>query len=106
VYSLGGSITLIATTTTLTGGATFTGVIRLARVTAETTSQAILDQYSANYPIGVAQDYSFVGDNATMTFTWNVVGNPANLLHLSWPHHRFVPSVSVVTPHGSHGSNS
>ncbi|KAJ7168371.1 glycoside hydrolase family 81 protein [Mycena crocata] len=88
LYSLSGSISLSATTTALTGAGTFTGVIRLARVTAESTSQAILDQYSANYPTSLALDYSFAGDTATMSFTWNVVGNPANLLHLSWPHHR------------------
>ncbi|KAJ7491185.1 glycoside hydrolase family 81 protein [Mycena latifolia] len=107
VYSLGGSISLTASTTALTGGATFTGVIRIARVTAESTSQAILDQYSANYPTGVALDYTFSGDNATMSFTWNVVGNPANLLHLSWPHHRkhlvnpaFVTGLSYLTTKG------
>ncbi|KAJ7184405.1 glycoside hydrolase family 81 protein [Mycena filopes] len=88
LYSLGGSISFTATPAALTGSATFTGVIRLARVTAETTSQALLDQYSANYPTSVALDYTFAGDNATMSFTWNVVGNAANLLHLSWPHHR------------------
>ncbi|KAF7359182.1 Glycoside hydrolase family 81 protein [Mycena sanguinolenta] len=88
IYSLGGSISLIATQTTLTGSSTFTGVIRLARITAESTSQAILDQYSANYPTSVALDYTFSGDSAVMSFTWNVVGNAANLLHLSFPHHR------------------
>ncbi|KAJ7778636.1 glycoside hydrolase family 81 protein [Mycena maculata] len=106
-YSLGGSITLIANTTTLTGGATFTGVIRIARVTAESTSQEILDQYSATYPTGVALDYTFTGDNTTMSFTWNVVGNAANLLHLSWPHHRkhlvnpvYVTGLSYLTTKG------
>ncbi|KAJ7700255.1 glycoside hydrolase family 81 protein, partial [Mycena olivaceomarginata] len=88
IYSLGGSISLTATQTTLTGSAIFTGVIRLARVTTESTSQAILDQYSANYPTSVALDYTFSGDTSTMSFTWNVVGNAANLLHLSFPHHR------------------
>ncbi|KAJ7090384.1 glycoside hydrolase family 81 protein [Mycena belliarum] len=88
VYSLGGSISLSASQTTLTGSSIFTGVIRLARVTAESTSQAVLDQYSANYPIGVALDYTFSGDTSVMSFTYNVVGNAANLLHLSWPHHR------------------
>ncbi|KAJ7118867.1 glycoside hydrolase family 81 protein [Mycena epipterygia] len=88
LYSLSGVIFLTATATALTGRATFTGVIRLARVTAESTSQAILDKYSANYPTGVALGYVFSGNKATMTFNWNVVGNPANLLHLSWPHHR------------------
>ncbi|KAJ7460901.1 glycoside hydrolase family 81 protein [Mycena galericulata] len=107
IYSLGGSISLTANATTLKGGAPFTGVVRLARVTAESTSQAILDQYSANYPTGVALDYSFSGDNATMSFTWNVVGNAANLLHLSWPHHRkhlvnpaYVTGLSYLTTKG------
>ncbi|KAJ7118834.1 glycoside hydrolase family 81 protein [Mycena epipterygia] len=107
LYSLGGSISLTATATTLTGHSTFTGVIRLARVTAESTSQAILDQYSANYPTGVALDYTFAGDNATLSFTWNVVGNSANLLHLSWPHHRkhlvnpaYVTGLSYLTTKG------
>ncbi|KAJ6620303.1 glycoside hydrolase family 81 protein [Mycena sp. CBHHK59/15] len=107
IYSLGGSISLTATATTLTGGTTFTGVIRLARVTAESTSQVILDQYLANYPTGVALDYSFTGDNATMSFTWNVVGNPSQLLHLSWPHHRkhlisptYVSGLSYLTTKG------
>ncbi|KAJ7778604.1 glycoside hydrolase family 81 protein [Mycena maculata] len=108
VYSLGGeSITLTANSTSLTGGATFTGIIRIARVTTESTSQAILDQYSTTYPTGVALDYTFTGDNATMSFTWNVVGNAANLLHLSWPHHRkhlvnpaYVTGLSYLTTKG------
>ncbi|KAJ6620302.1 glycosyl hydrolase family 81-domain-containing protein [Mycena sp. CBHHK59/15] len=107
IYSLGGSISLTATTTTLTGEAAFTGVIRIARVTEESTSQAVLDQYSANYPTSVALDYTFSGDSATLSFTWNVVGNAAQLLHLSWPHHRkrlvnptYITGLSYLTTKG------
>ncbi|KAG6847887.1 hypothetical protein H0H93_005187, partial [Arthromyces matolae] len=35
-----------------------------------------------------ASDYVFSGDVGTLRFTWNVVGNAANLLMLTWPHHR------------------
>ncbi|KAJ7611622.1 glycoside hydrolase family 81 protein [Roridomyces roridus] len=70
LYSLGGSIKLTVTSSTITGASSFTGVIRLARVTSDSTSQGILDQYSANYPTGVALDYTFSGNNATMSFTW------------------------------------
>ncbi|KAK7035829.1 glycoside hydrolase family 81 protein [Favolaschia claudopus] len=108
IYSLGGSITLTATSSSLRGSAAFTGVIRLARVTSESTSQAILDQYSGNYPTSVALDYSFQGDTGSMSFTWNVVGNAANLLHLSWPHHRkrlvnpnYVSGLSYLTAKGT-----
>ncbi|KAF7294669.1 Glycoside hydrolase family 81 protein [Mycena indigotica] len=88
IYSLSGSITFSATSVSLTATATHNGVIRLARVTAEATSQSILDQYSTTYPTGVALDYSFSANNATLSFTWNVVGTASQLLHLTWPHHR------------------
>ncbi|KAJ7099943.1 hypothetical protein B0H15DRAFT_818129 [Mycena belliarum] len=88
IYSLGGPISLTASTSALMGSANFTGVIRFARITADYMSQAILDQHSRTYPTGVALDYTFSGDNATLSFAWNVVGDPSSLLHLSWPHHR------------------
>ncbi|KAJ7063588.1 glycoside hydrolase family 81 protein [Mycena amicta] len=107
IYSLGGSITLSATLTTLSGNATHSGVVRMARVTAESTSQAVLDQYSPTYPTGVALDYTFSGDNATLSFTWSVVGTSSQLLHLTWPHHRkrlvsptYVTGLSYLTTKG------
>ncbi|KAF7323230.1 Glycoside hydrolase family 81 protein [Mycena chlorophos] len=107
IYSLGGAVTLSATTSTLTGTTTFNGPLRLARITNETTSEAILDEYAATYPTGVSLDYSFSGDNATLSFAWNVVGTGTPLLHLSWPHHRkhlvspqYVSGLSYLTTKG------
>ncbi|KAF7305202.1 Glycoside hydrolase family 81 protein [Mycena kentingensis (nom. inval.)] len=108
IYSLNGSITFSATSSTLTGSTPFSGVIRLARVTAESTSQAVLDAHSGAYPTGVTLDYTFAGDTATMSFTWTVVGNASNLLQLTWPHHRkrmisptFVSGLSYLTTKGT-----
>lgn len=87
VYSLNGALTFEATQQTLTANNQFTGVLRVVKLN-QTEHKTILDQYAANYPTGVTTDYSFSGNDATLTFTWNVVGNAANLLMLSWPHHR------------------
>ncbi|CAK5280983.1 unnamed protein product [Mycena citricolor] len=88
IYSLGGPISFSVTANALTGTSLFSGVIRIARVVSPTTSVDVLDQYSSAYPTGVGLDYTFSGDNATLSFTWNVVGNASSFIHLSWPHHR------------------
>ncbi|KAG6834020.1 hypothetical protein H0H93_012488, partial [Arthromyces matolae] len=88
IYSLSGSLSLTATNAgTITAGSQYNGVLRLVKLNS-TSHQTILDQYFSNYPTGVTTDYVFSGDVGTLRFTWNVVGNAANLLMLTWPHHR------------------
>lgn len=87
IYSINGSITLSATSTTITGSAKINGVLRIAKLDSA-SHETTLDTYVANYATGVATDYTFSGNTAQLTFTWTVVGNAANLLHLTWPHHR------------------
>lgn len=101
IYSLNGSITLAATSTTLRASAQFNGVLRVAKLT-NAAFQSTLDTYSANYPTAVDTDYTFNGDSATLSFTWTVTGNAANLLLLTFPHHRvrltnanFLPTTSI-----------
>jgi endo-1,3(4)-beta-glucanase len=55
---------------------------------AQSSHKALLDQYYQNYPTSVGIDYSFTTTTGTLLFNWNVVGNGANLLMLTWPHHR------------------
>lgn len=87
IYSLNGSITLSATSTTITGSGRLSGVLRVAKL--DTSShESTLDNYVANYATGVTTDYTFSGDTATLIFTWNVIGSATNLLQLTWPHHR------------------
>ncbi|KAG6853670.1 hypothetical protein C0991_002469 [Blastosporella zonata] len=88
IYSLSGALSLTATNAgTINAGAKFNGVLRVVKVNAP-GHQALLDQYSANYPTAVATDYDFSGNVGTLRFTWTVTGNAANLLMLTWPHHR------------------
>ncbi|EJD49824.1 glycoside hydrolase family 81 protein [Auricularia subglabra TFB-10046 SS5] len=87
IYSLNGAVTLSASSTALRAGAKFTGVLRMAKL-ADPAHQATLDTYVANYPTAVTTDYTFSGDSATLSFTWTVTGTAANLLMLTWPHHR------------------
>ncbi|KZT36281.1 hypothetical protein SISSUDRAFT_1034970 [Sistotremastrum suecicum HHB10207 ss-3] len=97
IYSLNGAITLSASSTGATGtikaSAPFNGVLRVAKLNS-TSHQPLLDQYAANYPTAVTTDYTFSGDTATLSFTWTVTGNAANLLMLTWPHHR----IKMVNP--------
>ncbi|KAI0044919.1 glycoside hydrolase family 81 protein [Auriscalpium vulgare] len=93
IYSLNGNITLTATAAngsgTVKASAQFNGVIRVAKLN-DPSHKALLDQYVANYPTAVTLDYSFSSSapQATLKFIWTVTGNSANLLLLTWPHHR------------------
>lgn len=91
IYSLSGDVTLSADVTssasTLQASSQFNGILRMVKLN-NTSHEAILDEYYANYPTGVTTDYSFAGDTADLTFTWDVVGTASNLLMLTWPHHR------------------
>ncbi|KZW03632.1 hypothetical protein EXIGLDRAFT_758973 [Exidia glandulosa HHB12029] len=87
IYSLNGAVTLSASSTTLRASAQFNGVLRMARL-GDPAHQTTLDTYAPNYPTAVATDYTFSGDSATLTFTYSVTGTAANLLMLTFPHHR------------------
>lgn len=52
--------------------------------------EAVLDRYVGTYPTGVETSHLFssTGSTAILRFTWAVVGNSADLLMLTWPHHR------------------
>ncbi|KAG6882679.1 hypothetical protein C0993_009599, partial [Termitomyces sp. T159_Od127] len=109
IYSLSGALRLTANNAgTIVAGAQFKGVLRVVKLNAP-SHKALLDQYVANYPTGVNTDYDFNGDVGTLRFTWTVTGNAANLLMLTWPHHRikmrnpnFLPtsSLSYLTTKG------
>lgn len=91
IYALS-SISLKATATSSTAGTiqatgAYTGVLRVVML-AQSSHKALLDQYYQNYPTSVGIDYSFTTTTGTLLFNWNVVGNGANLLMLTWPHHR------------------
>ncbi|KZP11846.1 glycoside hydrolase family 81 protein [Athelia psychrophila] len=97
IYSLSGDLTLSAQATasasTVQAASAFTGVLRMVKLNS-TSHEALLDEYYANYPTGVTTDYSFSGDTADLTFTWDVVGTASDLLMLTWPHHR----IKMVSP--------
>ncbi|KAG6896066.1 hypothetical protein C0992_010551, partial [Termitomyces sp. T32_za158] len=88
IYSLSGALRLTANGAgNIVAGAQFNGVLRVVKLNVPSHT-TILDQYVANYPTGVNTDYDFNGDVGTLRFTWTVTGNAANLLMLTWPHHR------------------
>ncbi|KAG6901688.1 hypothetical protein C0995_009179 [Termitomyces sp. Mi166 len=88
IYSLSGDLSLTASNDgTIVAGAQFDGVLRVVKLDSP-SHKALLDQYVANYPTGVTTDYDFNGDVGTLRFTWSVTGNAADLLMLTWPHHR------------------
>jgi endo-1,3(4)-beta-glucanase len=93
IYALS-NISLRATATSTSIGSiqatgTYNGVLRIVQL-GQASHKALLDQYYQTYPTSVGQDYSFSGTTSTLIFNWNVVGNGANLLMLTWPHHRQV----------------
>lgn len=87
VYVLGGNIQFTVAEKTLTSGAGFSGTLRFAKLK-EASQEAILDQHANTYATGLTMGYTVAGDVATVTWTWSTVGNAADLLILSWPHHR------------------
>lgn len=75
-------------TTKLVGQAGFSGTIRFAKLK-EDSQESVLDTHSSVIPSGVDMSYQVNGDVSTQTWTWLVsAGNAADLLTLSWPHHR------------------
>lgn len=66
-------------------------MIRIARLNATyTDTESLLDQYAPNYAVSANISYVVKGSSATVTFNWHVAGgNPAQLLHLAWAHHRY-----------------
>ncbi|KAG6828277.1 hypothetical protein H0H92_008549 [Tricholoma furcatifolium] len=88
IYSLSGAISLTASNSgTIVAGTKFNGVLRVVKLN-DPSHRALLDKYYMNYPTAVATDYDFSGNVGTLRFTWNVKGKGANLLMLTWPHHR------------------
>ncbi|KAA1468498.1 glycoside hydrolase [Dentipellis sp. KUC8613] len=97
IYSLSGSLTLVATNSgTVAGSSPFNGcfskgVLRMVKLN-DPSHATLLDQKASNYPTGVNVDYSISSDNkiGTLYFTWSVSGSANDLLMLTWPHHRKV----------------
>lgn len=89
IYVLSGNLQLNRQgTTQLQGQGPFTGTIRFAKLK-EASQEAVLDTHSTVVPSGVDMAYQVSGDVSTQTWTWTVSqGNAADLLMLSWPHHR------------------
>lgn len=87
IYSVGGSIDLSLDGLKLVSPPGFSGTLRFAKLK-EASQEAILDAHAGTYPTGLVMSYSVANDVSTQTWTWNVVGNAADLLLLSWPHHR------------------
>lgn len=90
IYVVSGSIDLFLQQdrVTLLSIAEFSGTLRLAKVYEESQEQ-ILDAHAETYPLGVTMSYEVNGDQSIMNWEWDVVGDPNNLLVLSWPHHRY-----------------
>lgn len=91
IYALS-SITLTAkadstTSGTVSASSAYTGVLRLVKL-ADPAHKALLDQHYQVYPTAAALDYSFTDTTGTVIFQWPTVGNGADLLMLTWPHHR------------------
>jgi endo-1,3(4)-beta-glucanase len=50
--------------------------------------KAILDKHYRTYPTAAVLDYSFTDTTGDVIFNWETVGDGAQLLMLTWPHHR------------------
>lgn len=88
IYGLS-SLTLTATydSSTIKAASQFSGVLRMAMLN-ETSHKALLDEHYQVYPTATVLDYSFTDTAGTLIFHWDTVGNDADLLMLTWPHHR------------------
>ncbi|KAI0153316.1 glycoside hydrolase family 81 protein [Xylariaceae sp. FL1272] len=91
IYSLS-SISLTATATssstgTIKASSTFSGVLRLVKLN-DASHKTLLDAHSSVYPTSVGLDYSFTDTTGTLIFNYATVGASADLLMLTWPHHR------------------
>lgn len=68
-------------------GGKFTGILRMAMLN-DPSHKSLLDQHAQVYPTALDLDYSFTATEGTMFFNWKTVGNGADLLMMTWPHHR------------------
>jgi len=91
IYSLK-SITLTAESESSNSGSiraddTFDDVIRFVMLPKQ-SHKAILDRHYKTYPTAANLDYSFTDTTGDVIFNWETVGDGAQLLMLTWPHHR------------------
>lgn len=97
IYSLSGPISLSASHEgRIIASSPFTGVIRVVKID-HSSHESTLDKYVSTYPTGVETSCLFSSDHHTaiLRFTWSVVGNPNELLMMTWPHHRYVLCYSI-----------
>lgn len=72
---------------TIRAGGKFNGVLRLVML-ANQSHKSLLDQHYKTYPTAASLDYSFSNVDGTVIFNWDTQGDGAQLLMLTWPHHR------------------
>lgn len=105
IYALS-SVTLTAksdstSSGTIRAGGKFNGVLRLVML-ANQGHKLLLDQHYKTYPTAASLDYSFSNVDGTVIFNWDTQGDGAQLLMLTWPHHRLTmqnpnfPSTSAL----------
>ncbi|THH05220.1 hypothetical protein EW146_g9962 [Bondarzewia mesenterica] len=107
IFSLSGSLNLTATNAngagTVLASGPFTGVLRMVKLN-QTSHEALLDQYVANYPTAVETDYSFSSTDPTaiLRFTWTVTGSPNDLLMIKMqsPNFPSTDSLNYLTTKG------
>jgi endo-1,3(4)-beta-glucanase len=71
----------------LQASSAFTGILRVAMLN-DDAHKPLLDAHASTYATNVGLDYQFTSTTATLVFYWTVVGNAADLLLLTFPHHR------------------
>lgn len=97
IYSLSGPISLSASQDKVVASSPFTGVIRMVKLS-DPAHERILNDYAGTYPKSVDTGflYSSTDSTAILRFTWSVVGNSAELLMMTWPHHRYALFVVMI----------
>eukprot|EP00026_Physarum_polycephalum_P002500 Phypoly_transcript_02507.p1 GENE.Phypoly_transcript_02507~~Phypoly_transcript_02507.p1 ORF type:complete len:762 (+),score=155.94 Phypoly_transcript_02507:445-2730(+) len=108
VYTLS-PITISVTSAGFSTSGQWSGIIRFAALPSDPAAAAALDAASGTYATSTSVSYEIVGEQAFLTYQWNVVaGNPAQLLNLAFLHQRqilqnpnYVPSVSFLTVKGN-----
>lgn len=98
IYSLTGLISLSAYQDRVVASSPLTGVIRMVKLN-DPSHERILDDYVGTYPTTVKTSYlcSSTDSSAILRFTWSVVGNPAELLMMTWPHHRWALFLAMIS---------
>jgi endo-1,3(4)-beta-glucanase len=87
IYVVRGAAELEQQGTTLVSPPGTTATIRMAKLK-DPGQEAVLDAHAQAFPTGLDMRYNVAGDVATVTWKWDVDGNAADLLILSWAHHR------------------